>query len=231
MPYSSNSELPQEVKKLPAKAQTIFRKAFNSASEQYDSEEKAFKVAWAAVKKQYKKNEDGEWVKKVMYSVNKQTDELHYTLGIVYEPDTVDLQGDFTDAEEIRKASWDYMKKMQEVSKRGAKAQEALQKIVTAIEGGEDLEIEISEFENADISKRLGVMHSIVNPDLGRIVESYTAPVDMEINGRVVKAGTWLMGVQWQPEIYKKIKSGDFTGYSMGGRGERVEVNLDEEVD
>jgi len=230
MPYSSNAELPEEVKKLPAGAQTIFRKAFNSAAEQYDSEDQAFKVAWAAVKKEYEKNEDGEWVKKVMYQVNKQSDSLRYTLGIVYEPDTVDLQGDFTDAEEIRKASWNYMKKMQELSKRGAKAEETLHKIVDAIEGGEDLEIEISEFENAEIEKRLGVMHSVINPDLGRIVESYIAPVDMEINGRIVKAGTWLMGIQWQPAIYERIQDGDFTGYSMGGRGERVEVTFDEKV-
>lgn len=231
MPYSSNAELPEEVKKLPSGAQTIFRKAFNSAEKQYDSEEKAFKVAWSAVKKKYEKNDDGEWVKKVMYTVNKQSDELRYTLGIVYEPDTVDLQGDFTDAEEIRKASWNYMKKMQEMSKRGAKAEETLHKIVDAIEGGEDLEIEISEFENTEVEKRLGVMHSVINPDLGRIVESYTAPVDMEINGRIVKAGTWLMGIQWQPAIYERIKEGDFTGYSMGGRGERVEVTFDEKVD
>lgn len=73
MPYDQNSELPGQVKNnLPQKAQTIFRKAFNSAWDQYDSPEKrrkgadreetANRIAWSAVKKVYKKNEKGDWV-------------------------------------------------------------------------------------------------------------------------------------------------------------------------
>ena len=66
MPYQNNSELPSSVKgSLPAHAQTIFRKAFNNALKQYDDNEKtAFKVAWAAVKESYKKDDEGKWVKK-----------------------------------------------------------------------------------------------------------------------------------------------------------------------
>jgi len=65
MPYSKNSQLPDSVKNnLPAGAQTIFRKAFNSAHFQYKQEFRAFRVAWAAVKKKYRKNAKGKWVKK-----------------------------------------------------------------------------------------------------------------------------------------------------------------------
>lgn len=65
MPYNSNEELPSNVKDhLPEHAQSIFRKAFNSAHEEYGDEEQAFKVAWGAVKKEYEKNDDGAWVKK-----------------------------------------------------------------------------------------------------------------------------------------------------------------------
>ncbi|MFP4397316.1 MAG: ChaB family protein [Desulfonatronovibrio sp.] len=75
MPYDQNSELPDQVRdNLPQKAQTIFRKAFNSAWEQYDSPEKrkggadreetANRIAWSAVKKSYRKNDDGDWVSK-----------------------------------------------------------------------------------------------------------------------------------------------------------------------
>ena len=71
MPYSRNSELPDSVKdNLPAKAQEIYREAYNSAWEQYkdpderrgDSsrEETSHSVAWAAVKKKYEKK-NGEW--------------------------------------------------------------------------------------------------------------------------------------------------------------------------
>ncbi|MDP4553187.1 ChaB family protein [Alkalihalobacillus macyae] len=65
MPYNSRNDLPDQVKEsLPAHAQDIFKEAFNSASEQYDQEKTAFKVAWSAVEQKYEKNDNGNWVKK-----------------------------------------------------------------------------------------------------------------------------------------------------------------------
>ncbi len=65
MPYKSNADLPESISShLPEHAQTIFRKVFNNALQQYPTEQQAFKVAWAAVKKEYEKNEQGIWVKK-----------------------------------------------------------------------------------------------------------------------------------------------------------------------
>jgi cation transport regulator len=60
MPYATNEALPASVKDhLPRHSQDFFREAFNNAWEQYDRdrrrEEIAFRVAWAAVKKQYHK--------------------------------------------------------------------------------------------------------------------------------------------------------------------------------
>jgi cation transport regulator len=57
MPYSSVEELPDPVKhSLPRHAQEIFKEAFNSAFHEYhDDESRAFRVAWGAVKKQYRK--------------------------------------------------------------------------------------------------------------------------------------------------------------------------------
>ena len=74
MPYDTNADLPNPVKTdLPAKAQDIFRSAFNSAWQQYDRpskrrgrasrEEVAMKVAWSAVKKKYVKRDD-QWVER-----------------------------------------------------------------------------------------------------------------------------------------------------------------------
>lgn len=74
MPYKTNSDLPKKMKdNLPKGAETIFRKAYNSAADEYkDSskrrggaslEETANKVAWSAVKKEYEKVGD-EWKKK-----------------------------------------------------------------------------------------------------------------------------------------------------------------------
>ncbi|WP_416412277.1 putative cation transport regulator ChaB [Pantoea sp. App145] len=75
MPYSSTRQLPDSIRHvLPAHAQTIYQKAFNSAWDQYqneddwrgdDSREKvAHKVAWAAVKKDYQKGDDNKWHRK-----------------------------------------------------------------------------------------------------------------------------------------------------------------------
>lgn len=64
MPYKSNRELPERVKNvLPQGAQTIYRKAFNNADEQYPIERIAHQTAWAAVKRKYKKKGD-KWVRK-----------------------------------------------------------------------------------------------------------------------------------------------------------------------
>ncbi len=64
MPYDSRADLPESVRNhLPAHAQDIYKEAFNSAWEQYDHDEsRAHRVAWGAVKKQYHKNESGDWV-------------------------------------------------------------------------------------------------------------------------------------------------------------------------
>lgn len=76
MPYRRASDLPKAVRdNLPEHAQEIYREAYNSALEQYDKpgerrgdaslEETASRVAWAAVKKKYEKDEDtGRWLEK-----------------------------------------------------------------------------------------------------------------------------------------------------------------------
>ena len=65
MPYKTVGELPDSVRDhLPKHAQEIFQAAFNSAEEEYQEEERAFRVAWAAVKHQYEKGDDGDWHKK-----------------------------------------------------------------------------------------------------------------------------------------------------------------------
>ena len=66
MPYQANSSLPASVRHhLPAHAQAIFREAFNHAYEAHareaDREERAFRIAWAAVKRGYEKDGD-KWV-------------------------------------------------------------------------------------------------------------------------------------------------------------------------
>ncbi len=68
MPYATNEDLPESLRAhLPPHAQDIFRATFNNAWERYGArdperrEEIAHRVAWAAVKRQYRKL-GGEWV-------------------------------------------------------------------------------------------------------------------------------------------------------------------------
>ncbi|MHB1414992.1 MAG: ChaB family protein [Chloroflexota bacterium] len=64
MPYDKLSDLPGNVREnLPEHAQEIYRAAFNNAWDEYGHEEaRAHRVAWAAVEREYHKNEKGEWV-------------------------------------------------------------------------------------------------------------------------------------------------------------------------
>lgn len=66
MPYEKNSDLPARVKDhLPAHAQAIFREAFNHALQEYhNDEERAFRVAWSAVERDYEKGDNGQWKRK-----------------------------------------------------------------------------------------------------------------------------------------------------------------------
>ena len=66
--YQSNTDLPGDVKEhLPGHAQDIYRESFNSAWNQYkdrsDREGTAHAVAWSAVKNEYHKGDNGQWVK------------------------------------------------------------------------------------------------------------------------------------------------------------------------
>jgi len=74
MPYWRNEDLPLAVRThLPPHAQDIFRAAFNSAWETYGAaepgraEEIAHRVAWAAVKRRYRKVGD-HWEPREMIS-------------------------------------------------------------------------------------------------------------------------------------------------------------------
>ncbi len=76
MPYKTISDLPDSVRdNLPKHAQEIYQAAFNSAWEQYKDpderrgddtrEEVSHKVAWAAVKNEYAKDDQtGKWKQK-----------------------------------------------------------------------------------------------------------------------------------------------------------------------
>lgn len=60
---AKQSELPSTLRRSEKKAQRTFTKAYDSAVDEYDDEERANRVAWAAVKHSFEKVGD-HWEKK-----------------------------------------------------------------------------------------------------------------------------------------------------------------------
>lgn len=114
MPYARNSELPSQVKALPAAAQTVWRTIFNSAEKQYPGdEEKAFATAWAGLQRAgWSKDSQGNWhhVEKVL----KVDAERQYIFGwasvaITKDGHQVeDLQHDLIDPDDLEEAAYQF---------------------------------------------------------------------------------------------------------------------------
>ncbi|QWF73573.1 terminase [Bacillus subtilis] len=52
---------------------------------------------------------------------------------------------------------------------------------------------------------------------VGEVVESYVAPADFEMNGEIIKKGSWVLVTKASEEVWEEIKKGEITGYSMAG--------------
>ena len=89
-------------------------------------------------------------------------------------------------------------------------------------------EIEKACYWFMEHSQKFREMHKGGKID-ARVVENYLAPQDLtfNINGKTekVREGSWIMGVKvYDPETWHKCKSGEYTGFSIGGYGLRQEV-------
>ncbi len=149
----------------------------------------------------------------------EKNEKLRYTLGVVYAPDEEDAQGDFSDSEEIRKASWKFLQRLQghQLTKH------FLEEVVKVLKSDEIGIVDVSSLvEEYEIEKRIGIMHKEFDPGIGEVVESFLAPVDMQIAEEMVKKGSWLLGVVWNEEAFAKVLKGELNGYSMGGVGVRI---------
>jgi len=66
--------------------------------------------------------------------------------------------------------------------------------------------------------RAIGLMHRGDVSTSVRPVESYIAPVDFELGGQTVKAGTWLLAVHViDHALWEAVKAGELTGFSIGG--------------
>ena len=54
-------------------------------------------------------------------------------------------------------------------------------------------------------------------PGAGEVVECYCSLTDMEIGGEIITKGSWILVTEPDDEVWKLIKSGEYTGYSLYG--------------
>jgi DNA adenine methylase len=79
-----------------------------------------------------------------------------------------------------------------------------------------------------NVTTTLGLMHKDMDPPL-ELVESYIAPIDFVLGTQLIKKGTWIITVHVKlKSIWKKVKDGALTGFSIGGKA--VVENLDHGV-
>lgn len=72
-------------------------------------------------------------------------------------------------------------------------------------------------------ARNLGIMHRQLANDGMVILENFIAPVDFEMNGERVRKGTWLLGIRVKSAtLWAKVRSGEFTGFSIGGSAIRT---------
>jgi hypothetical protein len=79
-------------------------------------------------------------------------------------------------------------------------------------------------------STKIGLQHSTFPKGKLALVESYVAPNGVVIGAKTVRQGSWVMTVKvLDAAIWKKVKDGKITGFSIGGRAKVVTVDTDNE--
>jgi len=68
----------------------------------------------------------------------------------------------------------------------------------------------------------IGDQHAKMAPETVRPVESYIAPVDFQMGGQVVKAGSWVLAAHVPDDnLWEQVKKGHKGAWSVGGSGRR----------
>ena len=134
----------------------------------------------------------------LVYDVLQKNEEKRLMTGPVLIPDNVDLQDDIISSPEIEKAAHGYMVKL---------AFKDDPEFLKALGFGVVDKAGETGFQHMDFSRKMAV------------VETYVAPVDFEMNGRLITKGTWVMTMKvFDDEVWALVKTGKITGFSIGGR-------------
>lgn len=75
---------------------------------------------------------------------------------------------------------------------------------------------------NHQSTTRLGIQHQMFGGIGIELVESWIAKTDFVLGAQKVTKGSWLMSIRaTSNEVWRKIKSGEITGFSIGGKASR----------
>lgn len=130
------------------------------------------------------------------YEVSKAEGDKRYTLGAMYIPDRLDAHNEWTDAEELQRAVWDYVRS----NDRRIRLQHNRDTIA-----GEWVEVMSFPYE---------------------LTVPITTPSGFTVN-HTYPPHTVFLGVIWEEWAWEKIQRGEILGYSIGGRAERLYVDME----
>jgi hypothetical protein len=94
----------------------------------------------------------------------------------------------------------------------------------------DEQEIQKAAHDYLVASRASDVQHSEVTLGFGGrpvadVVESYVAPRDMDVHGKKVIKGAWVIGMHVNdPDVWRRVEKGELTGYSIGGSAIREPI-------
>lgn len=142
--------------------------------------------------------EEGE-TEALTYEVTKALDEQRYTLGPLYAPNRKDAHGEWTDADTLQKGVWEYVRESSENGRR------------LNLQHGDEGEVTVGEW-----------VEMVVWPYEHTIKVAVPGEEERELT---MPAGTVYMGVVWDEDAWPLVKAKKLTGYSLGGKAVKVQMD------
>lgn len=83
--------------------------------------------------------------------------------------------------------------------------------------------------ESFNKSKAKANLFHLVNTEAFSVIESYTAPVEMQLGDEIIPEGTWLVKLQFNDDdLFADVLAGKYAGVSIGAMAMVSEVESDE---
>lgn len=142
----------------------------------------------------------GEIDPEITYTVTKAVDEKRFTLGPLYAPNRKDAHGEYTDADSLQMAVWEWVR-------QSAAAGRAIN-----LQHGDHGDVTVGEWVEV---MAWPVDHTIKVRKAGGEEREIEMP-----------AGTVYVGAIWHEDSWPYVKSGKLNGWSLGGKAVRVDEGM-----